>query len=419
MSDVIVVGAGMSGLACALELLRHGVDVLVLERGAVPGGRVRTEKLDGFLLDRGFQVLPTAYPEARRLFDYDELGLRPFSSGALIRHEGRVTRFADPHRHPLEAVRSLTQGPGTLLDKLRVARLRSLLADASLSEVLDAPQVSTAEALRLEGFSAAMIDGFWRPYLGGIFLDPALETSSRLFAFVVKMFAEGEAALPKDGMQALPLRLAEGLPDGALRLGCTVESVGDGEVTLAGGERLKAAAVVVAADGPEAARLTGALEAPAGRATTCVYYAADRSPVNEPVLVLNGERRGAVNTLCVPSDVAPSYAPPGAALVSASVPGIPPLDDEALDAAVREQLGGWFGAQVGGWRRLAVQRIPFALPVQTPATLATAQRPVRLRPGLFVCGDHRDTASLQGALQSGRRAAAAVRGLDAAPSCDL
>ena len=419
MNDVVVVGAGLAGLSCALELARHGVCVCVLERADAPGGRVRTDEAEGFLLDRGFQVLPTAYPEARHAFDYEALGLRPFYPGALVRREGRVTRFADPFRHPLDGARSLKDGPGTLLDKVRVARLRSQLTGHSVSELLDGPQVTTAQALRREGFSAAMIDGFWRPYLGGIFLDPSLETSSRLFAFVFKMFAEGEAALPARGMQALPAQLATRLPEGALRLGSTVEAVDGGGVTLAGGERLEAAAVVVAADGPEAARLTGAFQAPAGRATTCVYYAAGRSPVGEPVLVLNGDRDGPVNTLCVPSDVAPSYAPPGAALISASVLGIPSLDDDALDDAVRGQLRGWFGAQVGTWRRLAVHRIPFALPVQTPATLPSARRPVRLREGLFVCGDHRDTGSLQGALQSGRRAAAAVRGLDAPPSCPL
>jgi len=167
------------------------------------------------------------------------------------------------------------------------------------------------------------------------------------------------------------------------------------------------------------ARLTGAVEAPAARATTCVYFAAERSPLDEPILVLDGEGRGPVNDLCVPSDVAPSYAPPGAALVSATILGIPPLDDGGLEAAVREQLRGWFGAQVDGWRRLAVYRIPFALPAQPPEILATPQRPVRLREGLFVCGDHRDTASIQGAMVSGRRAAAAVLGIDSGPFCDL
>ena len=240
-----------------------------------------------------------------------------------------------------------------------------------------------------------------------------------MFAFVLKLFAEGEAALPAAGMRAIPRQLAEGLPAQALRLSATVEAADESGVTLAGGERLEAGAVVIAADGPEAARLTGALRAPAGRAVTCVYFAAERSPLGEPVLVLNGEGPGGgpVNNLSVPSDVAPSYAPPGAALVSATVLGIPFQDDAALEAAVRRQVRRWFGSQVDAWRRLAVHRIPYALPALTPAEFATPERPVRLRPGLFVCGDHRDSASIQGALASGRRAAAAIRGVDRGPAC--
>jgi len=419
MPDVIVVGAGLAGLCCARELRAVGLEVLVLERGDAPGGRVRTDEVDGFLLDRGFQVLLTAYPEARRVLDYERLGLRPFEGGALIRRDGGFSRIADPFRHPFRALESLRDAPGSIPDKLRVARLRRRLSRFSLNELLTAPQVTTEDALRREGFSSDLVDGFFRPFLGGIFLDPTLETSSRLFAFVFKLFAEGEAVLPAAGMQAIPRQLAEGLPEGTLRFGATVESAAPGEVVLAGGERLAASAVVVAADGPEAARLTGAVEAPAARAVTTVHFAAERSPVGEPLLVLNGEGHGLVNDLCVPSDVAPSYAPPGAALISATVLGVPPLDDDALATAVREQLRGWFGGQVDGWRLLRVHRIPFALPAQPPAALSPVERPARVRDGLFVCGDHRDTASIQGAMVSGRRAAAAVRGLDAAPACAL
>ncbi len=419
MPDVIVVGAGLAGLCCARELHAAGLDVLVLERGDAPGGRVRTDNVEGFLLDRGFQVLLTAYPEARRVLDYERLRLRPFESGALIRHGRRFTRVADPSRHPLKGLESLLDSPGSIVDMLRVVRLRSRLSRHSLNEMLTAPQVTTAEALRREGFSAEFVDSFFRPFFGGIFLDACLETSSRLFAFIFKLFAEGEAALPAAGMQAIPHQLADGLPEATLHLGATVGSAGPGEVILASGERLTAPSVVVAADGPEAARLTGAVEAPAPRAVTTIHYAAERSPVGEPVLVLDGDGRGPVNDLCVPSDVAPSYAPPGAALVSATVLGLPVLSDDALDGAVRDQLHDWFGMQVRAWRLLRVRRIPFALPAQPPPVLAGPERPARLRDGLFVCGDHRATASIQGAMVSGRRAAAAVRGLDAGPDCAL
>ena len=191
MPDVIVVGAGLAGLCCARELRAAGLEVLVLERGDAPGGRVRTDEVDGFLLDRGFQVLLTAYPEARRVLDYERLGLRPFESGALIRRDGGFARIADPFRHPLRALESLRDAPGSVPDKLRVARLRRRLSRFSLNELLTAPQVTTAEALRREGFSSDLVDGFFRPFLGGIFLDPSLETSSRLFAFVLQALRGG------------------------------------------------------------------------------------------------------------------------------------------------------------------------------------------------------------------------------------
>ena len=175
MTDVAVVGGGLAGLSCAVELRRHGLDVVALERGDEPGGRIRTDVVPASRLDCGFQVLLTAYPEARRVLDDERAGLRPvYAARTWVGRDGRVSRVADPARHPFAAARSLTRGPGTMADKVRVARLRRRLSRLSLNEVLDAPQVTTAEALRREGFSAAIVEQFFRPYLGGIFLTTSL-----------------------------------------------------------------------------------------------------------------------------------------------------------------------------------------------------------------------------------------------------
>ena len=297
VTDVIVVGAGLAGLCCARELAAHGDDVLVLERGDDVGGRVRTDVQDGFLLDRGFQVLLTAYPEAQRTLDYESLRLRPFLSGALVRRHGRFLPLADPLRRPGATLQTLREGPGTVADKLRVARLRVRLGRASLNELLQAPQTTTAEALRREGFSAAFVEAFWRPFLSGVFLDPELDTSSRQFSFVVKLFAAGDAALPAAGMQAIPRQLAAGLPAGAVRTHATVEALEQGGVRLAGGESLAAATVVVATEAPEAARLTGAFAAPAARAATTLYFAAERTPWASRCSCWTA-RRAARSTIC-------------------------------------------------------------------------------------------------------------------------
>ena len=407
--DVIVVGAGLAGLACALRLLEAGASVRLLEASDGVGGRVRTDVVDGFRLDRGFQVLLTAYPECRRVLDYTALDLRPFLPGALVRRSGRFHELSDPWRRPERAWRSLTAGVGTLADRLRMARFRGRVRRGTIEDLFLRPETSAAERLHAEGFSAGMIGAFFHPFFGGVLLDRSLSASSRMLEFVFRTMAEGDVAVPAAGMGAIPEQMARRLPEGTVRLGARVAAASPREVRLDSGETLGGDAVVVATEGPEAARLTG-LPGPGSRPATCLYFAAERAPITEPMLVLDGDGTGPVNNLCFPSRVSPSYAPAGATLVSASVVGGAASDagDAALERAVRGQMEGWFGPEVRRWRHLRTYQIRHAQPEQRPGTLEPVERPVRLASGLFVCGDHRDTASLHGALLSGRRAAEAV-----------
>jgi phytoene dehydrogenase-like protein len=216
--DVAIVGAGLAGLRCALGLHRAGLSCTVLEASDGVGGRVRTDIVDGFRLDRGFQVFLTAYPEAREALDYGALRLRPFAPGALVRRSGSFERLGDPFRRPRDLWGTLRARVGTTGDKLRVLRLRRRLRGKSPGEILAAPQTTALAALEREGFSRRMIDGFFRPLFGGVFLDRSLETSSRMLEFVFAMFARGEAALPEAGMGAIPAQLASRLPAGTVRL---------------------------------------------------------------------------------------------------------------------------------------------------------------------------------------------------------
>lgn len=252
-----------------------------------------------------------------------------------------------------------------------------------------------------------MIERFFRPFLGGIFLDSELLTSSRMLNFVFRMFSLGNACLPAEGMQAIPRQLVASLPPDSIRLGARVVRVGPSAVTLSNGEKLSAKSVVVAVDGRMAAELLGDSISPAGRGTTCFYFSASRSPIKRPLLVLNGDGRGPINNLCFPTVAAPSYGPVDKCLVSATVVGTA-TDPDRLLAEVRAQLGEWFGSAVQDWLHLRSYSIPYALPVQTPPALNVTERSVRWQPGIYVCGDHRDNASIQGAMVSGRRAAEAV-----------
>jgi phytoene dehydrogenase-like protein len=407
--DVIVVGAGVAGLSCALALQRAGHGVRVLEAADAAGGRVRTDSVHGFRLDRGFQVLLTAYPEVQREIDLAALRPGAFLPGAWVRKDGRFERLADPFRRPGDVLRTALARVGTLADRWRIARLRRRVRAAALDELLRSRSRRAEALLREEGFSAEMLEAFFRPFFGGVFLERGLDTSSRFLEFAFRMFSLGDAVLPAGGMQAVPEQLAARLASGTLRLGARVAEVGEDGVRLEGGERLAARATVVATAAGEAARLLPELPAPPSRSVACLYFDAERPPAVGRALVLDGEGTGPVNHLCVPSEIAAGYAPAGRALVSASVLA-PALDqpDDQLERAARRQLGEWFGAEVTGWRLLRVVRVAEALPRQEPGPFEPGLRPVRVGERRFVCGDFLDVASLQGAMRSGRRAAAAV-----------
>ncbi|MFB8199936.1 NAD(P)/FAD-dependent oxidoreductase [Kitasatospora purpeofusca] len=398
-AEVIVVGAGPAGLACALDLTAAGREVLVLEAADDVGGRMRTDVVRGFRLDRGFQVFNTAYPQVKRRLDLAALRLHPFTPGLLLADGRRSRLLVDPTRRPDRALDLLS---GRVLPPRDLVALGLLgLCDAVLPAALlkRMPETSTARALRRAGVSRRTVDGVLRPFLAGVFLEDRLETSSRMFHLVWRSMLRGSLCLPQQGIGAVPRQLAAGLPPGRLVCGAPVERLTAEGVVLADGARVRARTVVVATGSGAAARLLPGLEVPAARAVTTFYHAAPVRPLDGPVLVVDTE--GAVLNSVVLSEVVPGCSPDGRALVSTSVPGV-----AADEGAVRRRAGELYGVDVSDWEPLAAYRIPAALPAG-PAPLPLS-RTTRFAPGRYVCGDHRATASLQGALASGARAAREV-----------
>ena len=397
-ADVIIIGAGLSGLACALRLQRNGLRPLVVEAAGRAGGRVATDERDGFLLDRGFQVLQTWYPAARRLLDYEALDLRPFYPGALVRIGGRFHRVSDPWRRPQQLPEMLVCPIGSLADKLRLLRLRRRALKGDLAALYARPEQAAAAMLTELGFSPRIQARFFRPFFAGVFFEPDLAVSSRAFEFVFRAFALGDTSLPALGMEQIPRQLASRLAPEGLRVGSPVEALEDGGVRLAGGTRLRARATVVATDGGTAADLLGR-QRPATRGTTCFYFAAPEAPFAGPYLVLNAEGTGPINSLLCPSNLSPHYAPAGEALVCVNVFGTRHNPD-TLETELRRQLIGWYGEQVEVWRRLAVYRLPAALPVQSSGVTAPGG-PMRVGERLWVCGETAAPPSIHWALASG------------------
>ncbi|MEU3660503.1 NAD(P)/FAD-dependent oxidoreductase [Streptomyces sp. NPDC032940] len=399
--DAVVVGAGLAGLACALDLCRAGRRVALLEASDGVGGRMRTDRRDGFLLDRGFQVFNTSYPQVKRRLELRSLRLRPFTAGVIAHTPAGPVRLADPTREPRAAGTLL---PGRALSARDLTALAALTArDAllSASSVRRRSDGSTAEALTRAGVSDAAIDGILRPFLSGVFLEDRLETSARFFHLVWRSMVRGTLCLPADGVGAVPAQLADRLPDGVLRLGTPVAEVTDAGALLEDGTEVPARVVVVATDPATAARLLPALTVPDTRTVTTYYHATDRSPLAEPTLMVDST--GAILNTCVLSEVAPACAPPGTALVSTSVLG---ADSPGRAQAVLRRLAELYDTGTSDWRQVAARTVEGALPAMLPPW--PLSRTTRVGPGRYVCGDHRATGSVQGALASGTRAAREV-----------
>lgn len=407
---IAIIGAGLSGLACARLLARAGLPFTLYEAADAVGGRVRSDKVDGFTLDRGFQVLLPSYPEARQVLDYEGLDLKPLYRGAEVYFKNRLHRLADPFQHPLDALQHLGDTVIPWRDKWQSLILWKESATTTRVE-RRLPEMETEDFLRDFGFTEAMIDRFFRPFFGGVFLEKDLRTSARMFFFLYAMFRNGGAAIPAHGMQAIPDQLAVALPPGSLKLNTAVSSVRRNEVTLATGEIIHADHIVLAVSEDVAHRLlpdTGAEKPKPGRSTTCLYFTTDQPLPRDPILYLDGDNRGPVNNACVLSNASPKLAPKGQHLISTSIIGAP--SSHELPDVVREQMTRWFGPGARDWQHLRTYQIRNAQPESRQLVLGDSALSTVLEPGLYRCGDYVEDVSINGALISGRKAAEAVLG---------
>ncbi len=420
---VVVVGGGLAGLTCAARLAEAGAVVTVVERRETVGGRVRTDEVDGYLLDRGFQVLFPAYPAAQTELDLDALDLRPFAAGAVLARAttGERSVLADPLRDPRALPESLLNREVTTGDKLRTLLLRRDVARRDEDETFARPDRSIRDHLRDWGFSERFVERFVAPFYGGITLDRSLSTSKRVFEYTFKTLSDGPATLPADGIGAIPRQLR----DRAERAGATVttgERVrhvspgGDGARVETAERTVEPDAAVVATDPPTARELSGVDAVPTegpGSVTQFYTLPGHAAIATRRRIVLNVED-AAPNALVPLSDVAPEYAPGDRQLLCATFladDGVDPFEtsDEALAEQTREAFAAWYPDRAAsGLERLETVRVPFAQFAQPPGVHEGLPDVDDPDGAVYLAGDYTEWSSIQGALRSGRRAAAAV-----------
>ena len=394
-ADVIVIGAGLTGLRAAHRLAEAGLSVLVFERADHIGGRMATHEEAGYKIDHGFQVLLTAYPEVRAIEGSNQLGCRSFSSGARVRRNGAFVDFMDPLRHPEELFTVLRSSLGSFSDFFRLFLLTRRGRTACASRGL-----STDLGLTATGFSRRFQDGFLRPFLRGVLLDPLLRPDFGLACFYLQMFARGEAALPEAGIQALPNLLADQVGRSHIRLNATVNAITRDEVTLDNGDSYRARQVICAVDTMSATQLGSPEQTMHHLASCTLYFSAPKAPFNEPVIVLNADG-GPIATLAVLSNVQPSYAPPGRALIAITAIGdAASLSEASQKESLVAQAATWYGAEVQDWNYL--MRVALPASVVSRPRMSVGYSEVS---GILYAGDYLTYPSQNGALSAGRSVA--------------
>ncbi|MFJ8750645.1 NAD(P)/FAD-dependent oxidoreductase [Streptomyces sp. NPDC102441] len=408
-ADVVIIGAGIAGLSAAHQLIGAGVGVSVLEAAAQVGGRMATHDVDGFRLDHLGPLLSSAYPELSTTPGLEGLVLRDFAPGVLVHSRGRQYRAGDVRsaRGAFRAVRSRPSAPraplGGAIEQARLGAWLARLAATPESRILARPDRAVVDALPARGLPHRTVGGFLRPLLSALLGDPGLTTSSRMADLTLRDYARGRLCVPSGGSATLPELLAAALPPGTVRTGVHVTAADITSVRTKEHGELGCRSLLLATGAGAAAELLPGLRMPAFHPVTVLHHAAGEAPATGGSLLLDADRSGPVAHTAVMSEVDPSRAPRGRTLISSTVLGPPPGD---LDGEVRAHLATLYGTPTDDWELLAAHHDPEAVPAMPPPH--DPHRPVRLLAGLYVCGDHRDTSTVQGALRSGRRAASAI-----------
>ncbi len=401
--EVIIIGAGISGLTAAVYLHKMGKKVLILEATDRVGGRIKTDVVDGFRFDHGFQVLLDSYPETKKLLDYEKLHLKKFLPGATVLYDGGQFEIADPFRRPTALFSTIFAPVGSFRDKLNTLVLKFRLVKISIPTIFKQEETATHIHLKNIGFSKKMIDLFYKPFFSGIFLENTLETSNRMFDFVMKMFSDGNATIPELGMEEIPKQLESMLPKETIIFNTKILNIDKNKIQTECNKEYEAPFILIATEASTFVKKYLPDVNIKSHSVTNVYFETDVAPNKNAVVILNAShKRKWVTNLTVMTNVSKKYAPNGKVLISVSCNGIPEISDQELAINIQTELAQWYGEKTTTWKFLRAYRVKYALPNLETIENEIDISKMQISENLFVCGDHLLNGSINAAMKTGR-----------------
>ncbi len=403
---IYIIGAGVAGLVAAIELEKAGYSPVILEGSEGIGGRMKTDEVNGFLLDHGFQVLLTAYPEAKKYLDFAALNLKYFEPGAVIFGAKETFIISDPLRNPLKVVSMAFSQVGSFLDKVKMFNLTQMLKSKKIEEIFNEKSIPTHQYLVDYGFTEQFISNFFKPFFRGIFLEKELNTSSRMFEFVFKMFSQGMGAVPEKGMIQIPKMLREQLKSTEIIFDSKVTAVQGTEIKLEGGETILADRLIIATQPDKFMKqLEGQFAKP--KSVVTLYFSLHKSFMSSAMLGLVPRENHLINNLVFMSDVSPAYATNGRALLSVSILDTE-LKEKELIKAVQSELESLTLINADFFKFVKSYHITYAIPTVEDVKNSIPFTECKIADHVFLAGDYLLNGSINAAMTSGRTAAEAV-----------
>jgi protoporphyrinogen oxidase len=398
--DVIIVGAGLSGLAAALKLEKAGMRYLLLEKEDRVGGKLKTDKVDGFILDRGFQTVYTAYPELSQIVDFNDLNMRFFNEGTYIMKDGKSEIFANPLKHPSQFLRILKSKVALPWDYFRLLKLRFNLRNLTETEIFDKYEAKSSTVWRKRYFSKRIIQNVLQPLFSGIFLEDDMITSRRSFEFFYQMMNKGRTGFPALGMEEIPKHIEKQLDPENIRRNAEVKRVDDQQITLSNGETITGEQIIVTVPAPVAKEILDNSTRSEYHSTTCLYFKSPKHHGNSKMVFTNANKVKLVNNVAIISNVAPERAPVGYQLIQCSINGLSTAEDETLVKEVVKELAPYF--RTHHWEFIKSYRIQDALPDQTSVLGTITRQQNKAGDHLWLTGDYFMYGSSNAAVKGGR-----------------